>query len=249
MVNQLLIKHLKIGVLVISLILTPNAGWTQTRLEAETSYPHHAEVNPSRVATRPRPRPITGTPDGSRTGGGTRPGESASQCRQTTHPPTALVPEDGKGATAMESPVVWFYMPYTNQDVTTVEFSVHDRNETTTLYRSSVQVAEVPGVMGITIPIALEMEEAYQWKLMINCGSENYGHRDFALDGWITRTTPDPAFEWNGVWYDALTELATRYRSNPEDTAVRTAWINLLEQVGLADLALDTVVDAQLLSN
>lgn len=249
MIKRSPIKCFTIGILATGVILAPSAGWTQDRLELEPSRLHHAEVSPSVVATRPRPRPMTGTPDGSRIGGGTRPAELSNRCGQTAHPPIAIVPEDGKGATAREVPVVWFYMPYTSQDVDTVEFSVHDRNETTTLYRASIQLSNTPGMMSIAIPIALEMEEAYQWKLVINCHENASGYRDFALDGWIMRTTPNPTLAWDGVWHDALTDLATRYRADPQNIAVRAAWVGLLEQVGLADLASNTFVNVSLLPN
>jgi hypothetical protein len=140
-------------------------------------------------------------------------------------------------------------MPYTDQDRVTVEFSLHDRNETKTLYRSLIQLADRPGVTGITIPIALEMEEVYQWKLMVSCESNVSEYSDFALDGWIMRMVPDPTFEWDGVWYDALTDIATRYRANPQNPTVRATWVEFLEQVGLADLATDPFVNASLLPN
>lgn len=149
----------------------------------------------------------------------------------------------------MTSPTIWVYMPYTNQDIAAVEFSVHDRNETQTLYRSSIPLADMPGVMSITVPIALEMENVYQWKLMINCEPTTSEYSDFALEGWMMRTTPDPRWEWDGVWYDALNDVATRRRTDPQNTAAYAAWVRLLEQVGLADLASGDFVSARSVSN
>lgn len=240
--NQSQTKFFKIVMLVASLTLTPIAGRAQDRLELEASHIERTEVSTRVVAIRPRPLPITGTPDGNRTGGGTRPAELPSRCRQTAHPPTALVPEDGKGATAVEFPTLWFYIPYTNQDIDTIEFSLHDQNDTTTLYRSSIQLVATPGVINVALPVALEMNETYQWRLVINCEPDPSGYRDFALDGWIMRTTPNTMFEWDGVWYDALTDVATRYRSDPQNTALHSAWVELLEHVGLSDLASDPIL-------
>lgn len=190
------------------------------------------------------PPPNTGTPDGQRTPGGTRP-ELTVACKQTAQPLTALVPEDGQGLTTAEYPLFWFYVPYAAKDVHSIEFSIHNRDETTTLYRISLQLAKTPGVISIPLPPspgnALKLNQSYHWYLVVNCQPTDF-ENNLVLDGWVTRVQPSSDSEI--IWYDELTNLAKRYLSEPQNTQVKSAWAELLRSVGL-----ERLVQAPLISS
>lgn len=196
----------------------------------------------SQVISNQPPPPDTGTPDGQRTPGGTRP-EMALTCKQTEQPLTALVPENSKALTTAEYPIFWFYIPYSSQDIHSIEFSLHNRDETTTLYRTTLQLTTTPGVFGIPLPPipehSLKLNESYHWYFTVNCEPKKTVENDIVLDGWVTRVQQSP-----NLWHDELTNLAKRYLSNPQNTEVKKAWTELLKSVGLEELAQAPLVSA-----
>jgi hypothetical protein len=184
--------------------------------------------------------PGEGTPtDGKRTPGGTRGGA----CKQTDKPFTALVPENAKGLTAAEHPVFWFFIPDAPEDIQSIEFSLHDRNDTTTLYRTSLPLTRTQGVIGIPLPsspeYSLKLNESYYWRLIINCVQKETSKDPFflELDGWVTRVQQSP-----NLWHDELTNLAKRYLSEPENPEVKKAWVELMQSVGLEGLSQEPMV-------
>ncbi|HEY9674760.1 MAG TPA: DUF928 domain-containing protein [Waterburya sp.] len=186
------------------------------------------------------PAPDTGTPDNSHTPGGSRT-DQVGACKQTNHQLTALVPEKGnQGLTTAEYPVLWFYIPYASEDIHSIEFSLHDRDEKTTLYRASLQLLKTPGVMSIPLPPSpkhsLKLNQSYHWRLIVNCDPNANSENVLELDGWVTRVQPSPRLV-GVIWYDELTNRAKRYLSEPQNTEVKKAWAELLKAVGLEELA------------
>lgn len=188
------------------------------------------------------PAPDTGTPDGQRIPGGTRP-EVTEACRRTNQPLTALVPRNGKGLTTAEHPAFWFYVPYTREDIHSIEFSLHNRDETVTLYRTSLQPAKTAGVIGVSLPPmpkhSLKPDQSYHWYFIVNCKPTETFETALVLDGWVTRVGSSPNLERSSkvVWYDELTSLAKRYLAEPQNAAAKSAWIGLLNSVDLERLA------------
>ncbi|MBD1841192.1 DUF928 domain-containing protein [Coleofasciculus sp. FACHB-64] len=184
--------------------------------------------------------PNTGTPDNNRiaTPGGSRGGA----CKQTEQQLTALIPEKTtQSLTTSEHPVFWFYIPDVPDDVHSIEFSLHDRNETKTFYRTSVQLTKIPGVIGIPLPpspkSSLKLNESYHWRFIVRCTPNETPEDDIELDGWVTRVPQTPNLENQVIWHDELTNLANRYLSEPQNTEVKNAWAKLLKSVGLEGLA------------
>ena len=199
------------------------------------------------------PPPETGTPvDGQRTPGGTRP-ELTGACKQTAKPVTALVPENAKGSTTADYPIFWFYTPYTSEEVDSIEFSLHDRDMTTTLYRTSVQLPKTPGVIGIPLPpdpeSSLKVNESYHWYFVINCEPKETFERDIVLDGWVKRVQPNSKFEnqSDAIWHDELTSLAKLYLSDSQNAEVKNNWAKLLTSIGLEELAQEPPIEPAIL--
>jgi hypothetical protein len=156
-----------------------------------------------------------------------------------------LVPANGKGLTTAEHPVFWFYIPYASEDIHSIEFSLHNREETATLYRTSLQLSKTPGVMGIPLPPSpehsLKVNESYHWRLIVNCAQNESPENVLEVDGWVTRVQQSP----NSVtWYDELTNLAKRYLSEPQNLEVKTAWKELLKSVDLEGIAQEPLVSS-----
>ena len=211
-----------------SFTINPAPGWTQPGSQVIADLP---------------PVPGEGTPDGQRTPGGTRP-ELSEACKPTDKPLTALVPGNGKGLTTAEYPVFWFYIPYAAEEIHSITFSLHHRDETTTLYRTSVQLTQTPGVIGIPLPQSpeydLKVNESYHWYFTVKCQpKETSEEDDIVLDGWVTRVEQGSNLV---LWYDKLTNLAKRYTLEPQNPEMKRAWVELLRSVGLEGLAQEPVV-------
>src|SRR3569832_631999 len=112
-------------------------GWTQASSQVIFELP---------------PPPNPDTPDGHRTPGGSR-GGCMQAGKQTDKLLTALVPQKStQSLTTAEHPVFWFYIPDVPDDEHSIEFSLHDRYEKTTLFRSSLLLTYAPGVIGVPLP-------------------------------------------------------------------------------------------------
>lgn len=192
--------------------------------------PFTSDSHPSQETRKYPPAPDTGTPDGQRTPGGSRP--ELITCKNTNQPLTALVPKNAKGLTAVEHPSFWFYIPYSPEDVESIEFSLHNRDEKSTLYRTSLQLTKIPGIIEISLPpssdYSLQLNQTYHWYFTVECKSNK---QLLILDGWITRVNLS-----SELWYDQLTNLAKQYFLNRQNTEVKQAFLNLLKSVGLETL-------------
>jgi hypothetical protein len=196
--------------------------------------------------------PGTGTSDNKRTPGITRTEQTDSKlpeaCKQTAKAFTALVPLKGsESLTTAEYPIFWFYIPDAPDDVHSIEFSVHDRHEKTTLYRTSLQLTKTPGVIGIPLPPSpehsLKVNESYHWRLIVNCARTETSENVLELDGWVTRVQQSPNLV-GAIWYDELTNRAQRFLLEPQNPQVKKAWTELLKSVGLEEVAQAPVVSA-----
>lgn len=221
MKNLMNIKLTLIAVLTVASLSRPTPAWTQP-----TSL---------KIAALP-PAPGTGTPDNERRGiGGSRP-ELTTACKQTAKPPTALVPEKGaESLTTAQSPTFWFYIPYAPKDIYSIEFSLHNEEVKKTIYRTFPHFSRTPGVIGIPLPpnpeYSLKVNEPYVWYFKVYCDPQN----NITLRGQVTRVQLSPNLQ-GVIWHDELTNRATHYLSEPQNSAVKKAWIELLNSVGLEDL-------------
>jgi len=195
----------------------PLPGWTQLGSQV--------------IADPPSPNPGTPT-DGKRTPGITRGGACKQTDKPTDQPFTALVPQNAQGSTAAEHPVFWFFIPDAPEDIQSIEFSLHDSNDTTTLYLTSLPLTRTQGVIGIPLPsspeYSLKLNESYHWRLIINCDQTETSKAPMELEGWVTRVQQS-----RNLWHDELTNLAKRYLSEPENPEVKKAWAELMQSVDL----------------
>ncbi|HEY9829044.1 MAG TPA: DUF928 domain-containing protein [Stenomitos sp.] len=208
-------------------------GWTQS----------HAPVMALPLA-KVRLPPETGSPEDPQKPGGTRGGA----CQQTDQPFTALVPKNAdESLTTAEYPVFWFYIPHASEDIHSIEFSLHDQDDTTTLYRSPLQLPKTPGVIGIPLPpsakSSLKLNQSYRWKFIVNCTAQAKPEDVIALEGLVTRVQPSPNLV-GAIWYDELTNRAQRFLLEPQNPEVKRAWSELLKSVGLEELVQAPVVSA-----
>ena len=155
---------------------------------------------------------------------------------------TALVPEyksatgSGKsnpaltkvwGITANEHPTLWFYIPYTQNSISRIDFILSDGDNPTdkTVYQNAIESPTQPGIVNFSLPQAstpLAIDKLYQWELKLTMKRQL--DKEISVKGWIQRSglnsdlsdlikrsTPDrqaALYAENGFWYDALSTLA-----------------------------------------
>jgi hypothetical protein len=187
-------------------------------------------------------------------------------CPLVSQPLTAIVPEYRSasenqvwGLTRMEHPTFWFYVPYAKPALVDLSFKIQDDSnpaEPKIIYQdATIAPAPTSGMMRITLPKsspALVANKPYHWFLELNMGCTN-GQRPIYAEGWIQRTELDrnlskqidratsikrvSLYAENGLWHDALSTLANLRATRPQDPALTQDWQNLLEAIGLKDLA------------
>ena len=229
------------------------------------SYPVVLQANLSAAMAAPiklrlPPPPQRGIA-GNRTGAAAR-----TMCPLVAQPLTAIVPQYRSaqenqvwGLTKMARPTFWFYVPYTKPALIDISFTLQDESnpaDRKIIYQNTtIAPASTAGMIQITVPKSsptLAANKPYRWFLELNMGCTS-GQRPIFVEGWIQRTELDrnlsnqidratptekvALYAENGLWYDALTTLANLRAAKPQDPELTQDWQNLLNAIGLKDLA------------
>ncbi|MBW4671452.1 MAG: DUF928 domain-containing protein [Cyanomargarita calcarea GSE-NOS-MK-12-04C] len=200
-----------------------------------------------------------GNPPGGRVRGGARRG----LCQKEVKPElTALVPSTQSSPTitnvwaltATERPTFWVYYPYSKANSYTTEFELQDDSSKTPIYKTAIAPPEKPGVIGVYLPSRvppLTVGKRYRWYFTVDCAPQQSS--PIYVEGAIQRVNLSQAvtqqlktaqprqrvaiYAENGIWHEALTTLAELRQKNPQDAALQADWENLLQAIGLADIA------------
>ena len=216
------------------------------------------------IAERPKP-PQTGTPSGNTTPGTTRP---EATCRQTSKPLTALVANQGQDFTLAEYPTFFVYVPYTAQEISSMEFLLLNKNQTKTIYQTSINLTDRPGIIQIQLPSetanALETNTNYSWRFNLDCKPDKTMAPDLVLQAWIRRVPANRTlanqlgsdksqeylvYKHHNIWYDAIASLAQLHFANPDDSELTQAWQDTLKLLELDWVISEPLVNSELFSN
>jgi Domain of Unknown Function (DUF928) len=197
---------------------------------------------------------------GRRRGGGRR-----GECPAASTDLTALVPATNVvtqtlpetyvgSSTTAERPTLWFYVPYALTADLTAEFILQDAAGQNIYQISSADFPaseQTPGIISVSLPATiapLKVGEVYQWFFKLSCTTEAFAY----VQGGIERIplNPDLASQLanaslqeqvnlylaNDLGYDAINLLAQLRRTRPTNTAINSAWIDLLRSLNLEDV-------------
>ncbi|WP_295613665.1 DUF928 domain-containing protein [Chamaesiphon sp. GL140_3_metabinner_50] len=160
----------------------------------------------------------------------------------------AQIPEHSVwGQTSVERPTLWFFVPATPPS-TSLEFSLQNR-QGEDIYRSPIQTPQQVGIIGVSIPsnkAALQLDRDYHWtlKAKVACGTAT-SNRVY-VDGWIKRVSLPSASDSiveQGIWYDAVTNLARQRAQKPNDRQLQQDWIDLLQSANLETIAKQPILN------
>lgn len=198
--------------------------------------------------------PNRGLP-GRREGGGTR------GCWTSTAPGgqnrlTAIVPSQNLGYTLSEYPTFFVYVPAAYAEKAAAAELILTDDQDNEIYRASFSTGSQSGILRISLPAQanmapLEIGRDYRWSFALVC-DPNDPSGNLVVDSWIQRVQPSaelaaaiattspadlPAlYARSGIWYEAIASLTDPYRQ-PIDGAIVAQWQNLLNSVGLSNIA------------
>ena len=175
------------------------------------------------------PPPNTGTPTGDSKPGTTRP---QAMCKVTKKPLTAINANNGQDFTTSQFPSFWFYIPYSRQEIKSLEFVVNNEKETKTIYKTSVQLLDKSGIINITIPskqdYSLKVNATYRWYLNLKCKQNTDNEPDQVVNGWVKR---EPVNSKEKIWHDYINNLAEQHFANPGNANLNRDWNKLLKAI------------------
>ena len=175
---------------------------------------------------------------------------------------TALVPENKIGRTVSDYPTFFFYLPQPNAEL--AEFTLEDENGNL-IYGQALTIKNLSGVIGVSIPAntnvpPLEVGKKYTWVFSLVCDPEDRASdrvergvvRRVELSAEILRELEkaDPRrktfiYAKNGIWQEALSNLAAARRANPNEPLFKSDWESLLDSVTLREIAQEPIVEME----
>ncbi|HIK10538.1 MAG TPA: DUF928 domain-containing protein [Oscillatoriaceae cyanobacterium M33_DOE_052] len=158
---------------------------------------------------------------------------------------TPLIPVEGWGKTASESPTVWVYVSYNNgagETTITGEISLEERDTNRRLPpgKVSISLPTQSGAFPIHFTSALAPNTWYRWYLVVDCSTPDSGETTSVLsvEGLIypeaistLPATPQDRLQFyaeDGFWDDAINEAGEIYCSQPNDANLAD-WESLLK--------------------
>jgi hypothetical protein len=175
---------------------------------------------------------------------------------------TALVPKNKIARTVSDYPTFFFYLPQTEAEL--AEFILEDESGNQ-IYQQDLTIKNLSGVIGVSIPAntnvpPLEVDKKYTWKFTVVCDPDDRSS-DQLETGVVRRVElsadilsqlekADPRqktfiYAENGIWQDALSNLAAARRANPNNPVIQTDWESLLDSVTLGEIAKKPIVEME----
>ncbi|MFB2898413.1 DUF928 domain-containing protein [Aerosakkonemataceae cyanobacterium BLCC-F50] len=190
----------------------------------------------------------------SQTASGASRGGKCEQDNNIPGPPlSALVPANDTSRLTVEGkPDFFVYIPQSSAQM--AEFVLKDENQKN-LYRTTFPISGKAEIVEITLPnnvYPLEKNQKYYWYFTVFCNTQNRSRNPFINES-IERTeinSPNAAqvekaslrdrsnfYAENGIWHDAVANLAQLRRQTPNDATLVNEWKKLLQSAGLEEFS------------
>ncbi|MFQ4144801.1 DUF928 domain-containing protein [Chlorogloeopsis sp. ULAP02] len=170
-----------------------------------------------------------------------------------------LLPTTNLGLTSAAYPQFFWYSPKNTAQQTKFSLYKIDEQARTLLYNTTFKPSTEAGVTSLALPnqdktSPLEINQTYYWTVSIICDLTDPSPSSvITVDGWIQRVALSqnvtnqlqqlnskeriPIYAEQGLWFDTLSTVAELRACNPSDKNLSNLWINLLQQVELAEFA------------
>jgi Domain of Unknown Function (DUF928) len=207
---------------------------------------------PSLAKYRP---PSTLQLPGGRQGAATRSG-----CEMNEFMLSPILPTSNYGQTTAEYPTLYWYQK--NHQFSWARFELYAtqsmKRDEVPLYSTTFHLGTSAALLSLSLPsqaglAPLEVGQTYLWKVTLICsqqGPENDASGRRSIQGWITRVKPSVAlkselartqrkydvYAAEGLWYDAVVDLATQRRQQPQDPQLAKDWQDLMLDTPLSSV-------------
>jgi Domain of Unknown Function (DUF928) len=206
-------------------------------------------------STRYRPPQNLQRPAG-RQGGATRSG-----CATENFAFEPILPTSNYGQTIANRPTVYWYLK--NHNFSWARFDLYSTQNSlpqeNPQYSKTWKLANNSPFNSFTPPQnedfkALEVGRDYLWKLTLICSTlgpddDSADGSQVGIQGWIMRaapkaglqakliktTKPYDVYAEEGLWYDAIHDLAIRRQKQPQNPQLNSDWCDLLKETNLKD--------------
>jgi Domain of Unknown Function (DUF928) len=178
-----------------------------------------------------------------------------------------VVPPSNYGQTTAAYPTLYWYQA--NHSFSWVRFELYAAQAPTLklepdpIYQTTFRLKRNTPLASLTLPATaglppLETGRDYLWKVTLICSQrgpddETASGSQRSIQGWITRVapkaglqakllkTPKPydVYGEEGLWYDAIHDLATRLRRQPQNAQLTRDWRDLLRETSLKSIQFD----------
>lgn len=163
--------------------------------------------------------------------------------------PLLRSPQSDAQLTVSSRPTFLVYVPKTSAKG--LELTLEQDGKGISL--TTVNLTGTPGIVSISLPAnepELEIGKDYRWLVSVVC--ERGSPEDSFADGTVRRIKADSSlskidlakpldkvvlYAKNGVWFDALANLAALRKAQPNNPEVASAWKDLLQGAGLGAIA------------
>lgn len=244
-----------IGLITIGLFLIGTQP-TIAQSTANTPTPTNRS-KPQRIIFKPPPnqdKPISTSSGGSRSNWQCPQDATLDTTSANKTPLMLLAPTDSNyGLTIAEHPTFLVYLPQTSAKQVVLSLMTEDNHLHS---QSFIPIKGEPGIISIKLADSfppLEVSKNYQWSLVLICG-EKPNPNDPVITSWVRRvvlpqlqshprTTLEQAdaYSEQGIWYDAVINLAQIRNAQPNDQVIADIWTDFLKSVGLEAIATQPV--------
>lgn len=175
---------------------------------------------------------------------------------------TSLLPSNQLGLTLKKHPVFFWHIPSSSAKIAqfTLLTQTSDGYEEV-VYETNLDLPEKTGIISFTLPEQVESLKAntnYRWFLTIICDNKDYSKNPY-VQGIVKRIPPElpssqspkkedllttaTIYAQTGIWHDALTSLVKLRCQKPNDTLVKSHWLQFLDSVGLNEIASEPLIN------
>lgn len=175
-------------------------------------------------------------------------------------PLVALIPPINPILATTDYPTLFFYIPKTSAPE--LQFSLLDEVNDKT-YQITVTTPKKSGIVSFNFSAIkglppLEIGKDYQWYFSVICDPENRSG-DAVVGGDIRRVELDPVlaeelkkatprdraslYAVNSIWSDTLTALYQARQSSPNNSVLADEWADILDSVGLKEVAKEPLLN------
>lgn len=186
--------------------------------------------------------------------GQTTGGASRGNCGSLAARPlaVAIAPKSAVGLTLAERPS--FVVQLNGTPGSEATFTLRDERGKT-VYQAPVSLAAGSSLVTVSLPKeapSLAVGANYQWSIAVECPTANAEDTFVAWSqagGWVQRVSGQPLaaaktpqesltvaarYGQQGLWYDAVAEVARLRATYPDSATLQTAWAQLLSSGGLS---------------